>query len=364
MEKRFYKWGENLIAKLILRPYSDYDEIWGKYPDTGYRWEKVDEATPNGDTDYIYTNTPYSGARFNFDIAAYVGWNYTINSVKHIMKYKYSGDPAGCSLQFSLRVYISGAYRNWAEGKEAPSGGAGSYHTREAISTKESWFGNPWTWAYITRLNSGPSVYNFGALNYLRVTQYYIEIDYTPVAPTISGGGGGGCSCDLCDQIYYDSIVCCACIDDDGGGNITEVGFEYGETEESTWCVRQTGNDLGTGEYRLTIGQLKPETEYHIRFFATNEIETVYTNWGICTTKAAPSYGVYEEDNTATICFYVRTVGGKWSIKHGPYTTDQIDIEITKILTEGKGKYQIKFTSDVLTGLSVSIMTKLDIKAR
>ncbi|GAF72785.1 unnamed protein product, partial [marine sediment metagenome] len=77
-----------------------------------------------------------------------------------------------------------------------------------------------------------------------------------------------------------------------------------------------------------------------------------------------PSYGLYEEDNTATICFYVRKVGGKWSIKHGPYTTDQSDIEITKILTEGKGKYQIKFESDVLTGISASVMCKVDIKAR
>lgn len=76
------------------------------------------------------------------------------------------------------------------------------------------------------------------------------------------------------------------------------------------------------------------------------------------------TYGIYEEDNTATICFYVRKVGGKWSIKHGPYTTDQADIEITKILVEGKGKYQIKFESDVLTGISAGVMCKVDIKAR
>ncbi|MBA7591219.1 hypothetical protein ES708_33371 [subsurface metagenome] len=91
---------------------------------------------------------------------------------------------------------------------------------------------------------------------------------------------------------------------------------------------------------------------------------TDYSEWTSFTATGVPSYGIYEESNTPTICFYVRRAGGKWSIKHGPYTEDQVDIEIGKILVEGKGKYQIKFTSDVLTGLSVGIMVKMDIKAR
>ena len=54
----------------------------------------------------------------------------------------------------------------------------------------------------------------------------------------------------------------------------------------------------------------------------------------------------------------------RWGQKHGPYTTDQADIEITKLLVRGSGKKKIKFESDVLTGISASVMVKLDCKAR
>lgn len=150
----------------------------------------------------------------------------------------------------------------------------------------------------------------------------------------------------------------------DAGGGYEERGFEYGTSEVATWAVRETGVWGATGNYSMVLDGLLPETTYYARAYATNSYGTDYSDWTSFTTTDVPSYGIYEETNTPTICFYVRRAGGKWSIKHGPYTTDQADIEIGKILTEGKGKYQIKFESDVLTGLSVNIMTKLDIKAR
>jgi len=166
-------------------------------------------------------------------------------------------------------------------------------------------------------------------------------------------------------------------ITDNGGEVITERGFEYGLSEEAQFCERQVGDSLGIGAYSLTIGGLEPETTYYYRAYATNSEGTAYGDWVSFTTSASPSYGVYEESNSKPdsetgiyansnkICFYVRKVGGGWGMKHGPYTRDQADIAITQILAaQGKGKYQIKFTSDVLIGLSVSIMTKLDIKAR
>lgn len=159
-----------------------------------------------------------------------------------------------------------------------------------------------------------------------------------------------------------------------GNGNLTdglvatEYGFEYGLTETPTWKVSRTQN-IAEGAFSLNINGLEPSTTYYCRAYATNSFGTAYGSWVTFTTTALEeeytlTYGMYEEDNTATICFYVRKVGGKWSIKHGPYTADQSDIEITKILTEGKGKYQIKFESDVLTGISVGVMVKVDIKAR
>lgn len=155
-----------------------------------------------------------------------------------------------------------------------------------------------------------------------------------------------------------------------GNGNLTdgliatEYGFEYGLTETPTWKVSSTKN-VAEGAFSLSIDGVEPETTYYYRAYATNSYGTAYGLWESFTTGASPSYGLYEEDNTATICFYISEDDGKtWGQKHGPYTTDQADIEITKLLVRGSGKKKIKFESDVLTGISASVMVKLDLRAR
>lgn len=179
---------------------------------------------------------------------------------------------------------------------------------------------------------------------------------FTPTTPTVTTQAATGIKGVYCTGNGNITNV--------GYANITERGFEYGLAEEAQFCVRQTGTDLGGGAFAITITGLSPSTTYYYRAYATNSEGEGYGDWVSFITTASPAYGIYEEDNTATICFYVRKVGGKWSKKHGPYTTDQSDIEITKILVEGKGKYQIKFESDVLTGISAGVMCKIDIKAR
>jgi len=153
-------------------------------------------------------------------------------------------------------------------------------------------------------------------------------------------------------------------VSDDGGG-YEERGFEYGISETPTWAVRETGVWGATGNYSLTLPNLLPLTTYYARAYVTNDYGTDYSEWTSFTTTDVPAYGLYEEENTATICFYISEDDGKtWGQKHGPYTTDQADIEITKLLVRGSGKKKIKFESDTLTGISASIMCKLDLKAR
>ena len=151
----------------------------------------------------------------------------------------------------------------------------------------------------------------------------------------------------------------------DVGGGYEERGFEYGISETPTWAVRETGVWGATGNYSLILPDLLPETTYYGRAYATNDYGTGYSGWTSFTTIDIPSYGLYEEDNVATICFYISEDDGMtWGQKHGPYTTDQADIEITKLLVRSSGKKKIKFESDVLTGISASVMVKLDCKAR
>jgi len=144
----------------------------------------------------------------------------------------------------------------------------------------------------------------------------------------------------------------------------TEYGFEYGLTETPTWKIIRNST-ISESSFALNISGLTPSTTYYYRAYATNSYGTAYGGWVSFTTSASPSYGIHEESNTATICFYISEDDGMtWGQKHGPYTTDQADIEITKLLVRGSGKKKIKFTSDVLTGISASIMCKLDLKAR
>ncbi|MEA2015510.1 MAG: hypothetical protein U9O59_02140 [Actinomycetota bacterium] len=159
-------------------------------------------------------------------------------------------------------------------------------------------------------------------------------------------------------------IKATANVSDDGGG-YEERGFEYGLSEVASWATRETGVFTGTGNFSMAISGLLPLTTYYARAYVLNNYGTGYSDWTSFTTTDVPAYGLYEEDNTATISFYLSEDDGMtWGQKHGPYTEDQADIEITKLLVRGAGKKKIKFTSDVLTGISASVMVKQDIKAR
>ncbi len=148
------------------------------------------------------------------------------------------------------------------------------------------------------------------------------------------------------------------------GGTANTYGFQYGLTETPTWEISKT-TSIEEGTFSLSIYGLEPSTTYYYRAFATNSKGTAYGGWISFTTAASPSYGIYEESNSPTICFYISEDDGHtWGHKYGPYTTDQADIEITKLLVRGSGKKKIKFTSNTLTGISASIMCKLDLKAR
>jgi len=76
-------------------------------------------------------------------------------------------------------------------------------------------------------------------------------------------------------------------------------------------------------------------------------------------------YGIYEEETSPTIHFWVSEDESDtmWKGKHGGYTEDQKDLDITSYLT-GNGDKRLKFTSDVRCRISAMILLKLDIKAR
>jgi hypothetical protein len=79
----------------------------------------------------------------------------------------------------------------------------------------------------------------------------------------------------------------------------------------------------------------------------------------------ALTFGIYEEDNSPTIKFYISENAGVSynDTFFGGYTKDTLGVEITALL-EGSGSKLLKFTSSARGRLSVQIEIKLDIKAR
>jgi len=193
----------------------------------------------------------------------------------------------------------------------------------------------------------------------ITLTVTYFEPTEAPTVETIN---------EACEDRQSTTLTAVGEITGTGDG-YTFRGFEYYQYDteyiSSMYAVREIGTFATPCIYRMTLYGLKPATVYWIRAYAGNIFGIGYGEWVLCATTGVQvgTYEIYEETNPATICFYVSEDSGHtWSLKFGPYTTDQADIAITKILVRGSGKKQIKFTTDALTGLSASVMCKVDVK--
>lgn len=212
--------------------------------------------------------------------------------------------------------------------------------------------------------NDPPTSYEYVGYNNITLNVTYFEPTTAPTVITIDNA---------CKDRQSTTLTATGNVTVSGGG-YTYRGFEYYEKGtsleylDSMYAVREIGTLPSTGEFEMTLTGLKPLTWYYIRAFAGNIFGIAYGEWVLCSTTevpSVPSYGIYESTATPTICFYLSEDDGKtWGQKFGPYTTDRSDIEVTNLLRMGSGKKKIKFTSDVLTGISASVMIKLDIKAR
>jgi len=364
------------MATLILRPTLGGASPWQDpyyYPaepvlESSELYKVFDEETANDDDDYIYGVSGMTGGFLTRFFCTTDKTYGAISNVRVYVRFKYTGTPSSEDPFVHLRVTYDGSHVS--DDQHLSLDGADEYHTQYA-DFPIPYTGGTWNWDMIhdsTQIAIQATVAADG-VDYFRITQSYLVVTYTPLAPTVTT--------QVATNIKGNYCTGNGNVTDDGGANIIERGFEFGKTQEAKQAVRETGTDLGTGVFDLLVSPLEPETIYYYRAYATNSAGDGYGDWVSFTTSASSSYGVYEESNSKPdsetgiyansnkICFYVRKVGGGWGMKHGPYTRDQADIAITQILAaQGKGKYQIKFTSDVLTGLSVSIMTKLDIKAR
>jgi len=175
-------WEDVLIAveeTEIFRPNEAGDEtdIDKQEPDSGEHWDKVDEATSDGDNTYVYTE------KKNWDedlyhIPAHSTGAGTINYVKVYMRSKAAATP----VQTSARVHIK-------------TGGTEYNGTEETVTTSYAtysyqWNTNPktdadWTWDEIDALQTGVGLQRADKGVYTRCTQVYTEVNYE--APPLVG---------------------------------------------------------------------------------------------------------------------------------------------------------------------------------
>ena len=106
----------------------------------------------------------------------------------------------------------------------------------------------------------------------------------------------------------------------------------------------------------------------YVHFNITSEmvkIVSVKVSFWILPYRGYPATGIYEEDNSPTIKFYISENEGISynAIFFGGYTTKQSNIEITSLLA-GSGSKLLKFESTAKARVSIQIEVKLDIKAR
>jgi len=158
------------MAVMTLRPNAvgDLSQLV-PVPGTGEaNWEDVDEAIPDEDTTYVYTIGIAQKDWYNLPASGGAG---VINSVKVYARIK----SQRASDTFAIGVKTGGVEDH----------GPFSGSTVNYVDYSVTWVQNPdtvaaWTWADIDALQIGMVGSRPWIAEYVRFTQIYVEIDYTP----------------------------------------------------------------------------------------------------------------------------------------------------------------------------------------
>ena len=168
------------MATETLRPNAagDFTEITYQNPASGAHWDKVDEATPDDNTTTVYIDGTASVLADIYHLPAHSG-SGPISSVLIYARAAAEANAAG-----KLRIMHK------THGTLYQSGAASlttSWTTFYTTLSNNPYTESPWTWAEIDALQIGAKIWDEN-LNYeVAVTQVYVEVNYTPTAPTVVG---------------------------------------------------------------------------------------------------------------------------------------------------------------------------------
>jgi hypothetical protein len=157
-----------------LRPNAAGDEtsISGQLPSSTYHWDKVDDATPDGDTTCVqeYRATYY---RDLYNLPAHSVGSGTINSITIYF--------CIASADSAKHAYAKPSQKSGTtvtDGTQQTQAGT-TYSTKSQTYTTNPATGVAYTWDEIDALQIGVCLH--GDSNYYsRCTQVYVEVNYTP----------------------------------------------------------------------------------------------------------------------------------------------------------------------------------------
>ena len=232
------------MATLILRPITGGDA----------GWDKIDEESPNEDTDYIFQG--YAGGVKNFALTD-VSQAGTVNWIR--VDCRARAERADYKPPIVNRIVTHGtAYQ-----------GTGATLTTGYVTRSTTWPTNPysttaWIWTEINDLTAG---WNRGAGGqqpwYSRVTWLQVVVDFSP--PTVNLPE---VSTQDASVVGMSEATLNGSLNKTGGANC-DCWFEIGETVSyGKSTVKERFSNVGTFAYQ--IKGLIPSTTYHYRAKAEN----------------------------------------------------------------------------------------------
>jgi len=154
-----------------LRPTASGDEtiIADQFPDSGAHWDKVDEATADGDSTYISTEW-YEWEEDLYNIADSIG-SGDINYVRVYYVARAEANPS----QTTAYVHIKTNGVEYDGSEDTMTTGYATYSYQWSTNPQTS---DAWTWAEIDALQIGVGLRRPSPNKWTRVTQVYAEVNY------------------------------------------------------------------------------------------------------------------------------------------------------------------------------------------
>ena len=168
-----------VVETETLRPTAAGDEtnIASQEPDSGAHWDKVDEATTDGDSTYIYT----SNAAWQEDLYNIADHSIGVGDINYVRVYivcRADASPTQTSVYTHIKT------------NETEYNGSEATITTSYATYSYQWDTNPqttatWTWDEIDALQIGVGLREPTSGQNTNCTQVYVEVNYE--APLLSG---------------------------------------------------------------------------------------------------------------------------------------------------------------------------------